>query len=702
MWTSEGGNDKISVWENPTAPATTATATTEGAKRSQIFTIEGVGEDPWLELITDDEGEFMAIGDTGKEWMGVAHFDAKKGAFNWVREFKLLDKVVSWTGMNVCLITNPDNHDVGTVGEEKGWEWYIYGVQRKAIQLMKVRPGQCWMEEWGGEGEEEEEEEEVAVEAAPVVVPRVEEVKAEVEVAVPAAAAPAPVSAPSAAASPSVFDNWLGGLGLDTAALPVPPVPTPPPPEPVLEPESTPLPPPPATETSEAAAATTGSLLSPTALLAKIGAPMPTFDSDRIPAAPEPAAAKKPPAKASPPKIAAAQPEDGVAKAVSGGNAKVVAGPPGLQGNGRTSPILIKNNNARAQAQAQAQAPAPAKESSSTTVTTVTSAVSTAKLDGSVVKDIVEQVTKALQTSLKSEMQKVGKAVTRSVKEDGEKTRDKTVAGLGDHVKEGIVEVMEKMIVPSVNAGMSEMFVQVNKTMSQGLAKMKVDGEKVQKQMDDVIREQGKIVKEVRKENEGLKKTIGALTNSIMKLTQAVEELKSIGIANANAAASSGSAAEGAGSKAMEEENKTEIERARVKGLMEEEKYDQAFMTALQASKLDLSLYTCSLVDVATIFHGEDGNCKVSQTVLLCLLQQIGSSLIEGGKETFGLEVEWITECSLTIEAEDPNIKSHLPQVKAQLLRHIKQAMVDAQARNMVVEKRRLQGLVGVVTAIGM
>ena len=77
MWTSEGGNERISVWENP--------CDTEDTKLSQIFTVKGVGADPWLELITDDDGEFMAIGDTGKEWMGVAHFDGKKGMFNWVR-----------------------------------------------------------------------------------------------------------------------------------------------------------------------------------------------------------------------------------------------------------------------------------------------------------------------------------------------------------------------------------------------------------------------------------------------------------------------------------------------------------------------------------------------------------------------------------------------------------------------------------------
>jgi hypothetical protein len=417
---------------------------------------------------------------------------------------------------------------------------------------------------------------------------------------------------------------------------------------------------------------------------------MPTFDSDSVTAPLKPAATKEQ-AKATTPKTAV-QPEDGIFK---GGSANI-AGPPGL-GN-RISPIILQKNNNAAEAAptkttVAAVAPAAAKKASPPATPPA------AKLDGSVVKDIVEQVTKALQASLKSEMQKVGKAVTRSVKEDGEKTRDKTVAGLSDHVKEGIVEVMEKMIVPSVHAGISEMTAQVNKTMIQGLAKMKVDGGKVQKQMDDVIREQGKIVKEVRKENEGLKKTIGVLTNSIMELTESVIELKKISVANANAA--SASAPEEAG-KAKEEENKTEIEKAKVRGLIEQGKYDEAFMMALQASKLDLSLYTCSLVDVATIFHGEDGNCKVSQTVLLCLLQQIGSGFVEDGKETFDLEVEWITECSLTIDAEDPNIKNHLPQVKAQLLRHIKQAMAGVQKRNMVVEKRRLQGLVGVVTSIGM
>ena len=685
LWTSESGGSKVCVWDNPCG------ADSNVSKPRQVVEIEGGGEEPWYEIVTDDEGELMAFGDAGREWMGVAHFDKDKGLFNWMREFKVLDPIVSWTGMNVCLIANPDNHDVGTVGEEKGYEWYIYTVQRKAIQLMKVRPGQCWMDRWGGE------EETVAAPTSPSVdLPNDKPVEVKAPAMIDVAGLGAEPSGNSdGAALADPFSNWLGAI-VNTPAPPPAALPTSTT-GPSMEPESAPPPPPPEEPVEDEGSNNSGNLLSPAALLAKIGAPRPTFESETNPVA--------------------TQSVPVVASTVGGGKGKLqttttapeditttTGGPPGFTG----SVGIVQNSNPPQQQQQQQkrQQGNNGKKNGEETGSSKAEGTRGAVIGGDDVKDIVDLMTKAFRESLKGEMQKVGKAVTRSVKEDGEKTRDRTVRELKEPVKESVVEVMEKLVVPSIEAGMKEMFGQINRTMSQGLERMKIDGDKVQKQLDEVIREQGRVVKEVRKENEGLKKTVGTLTNSIMKLTGVIEEMR---MGQEGEGGGAGDAKGGGGGedlklkkKKMEEAAELEKLKATVKGSMDGGKYESAFMAALQASNVALSLYCCSIADIATIFHGDDGTCKVSQTVLLCLLQQVGSALVIPGKEEFGLEISWLNECSLTIDAEDESIKGHLGAVKAQLLRHVKAAMAEVQKKNKVVEKRKLQGLIGIVTAIGM
>ena len=127
--------------------------------------------------------------------------------------------------------------------------------------------------------------------------------------------------------------------------------------------------------------------------------------------------------------------------------------------------------------------------------------------------------------------------------------------------------------------------------------------------------------------------------------------------------------------------------------------YEKAFMTALGASKVELTLFCCGIAKVGDIFHSANG-CAVSQTVLLCLLQQLGSS-IASGKSTYKLETEWLQEVALTIDPSNPTIKSHLPQVKAQLIRHIKVGADSIkQDPTLIAEKRKLMGLLSIVSTI--
>ncbi|GMH74660.1 hypothetical protein TL16_g06522 [Triparma laevis f. inornata] len=134
--------------------------------------------------------------------------------------------------------------------------------------------------------------------------------------------------------------------------------------------------------------------------------------------------------------------------------------------------------------------------------------------------------------------------------------------------------------------------------------------------------------------------------------------------------------------------------------LAQNKEFEKGFMTALGASKIELTVYCCSVMTIADIFHSATG-CAVSQTVLLCLLQQLGSSIANSNGASFKLEIDWLQETALTVDPTNATIKNHLPQVKAQLIRHIKTGVEKIQSDPALIsEKRKLMGLLSIVTTI--
>lgn len=86
---------------------------------------------------------------------------------------------------------------------------------------------------------------------------------------------------------------------------------------------------------------------------------------------------------------------------------------------------------------------------------------------------------------------------------------------------------------------------------------------------------------------------------------------------------------------------------------------------------------------------------KLSQTVLLCLLQQLGASL--GKKETgndTALELNWIEGVSLKIDCDDAAVKQHLNGVKVQVIKSLEKIAIVAEDPTRVeVIKRMVKGI---------
>ncbi|GMH74656.1 hypothetical protein TL16_g06521 [Triparma laevis f. inornata] len=228
--TCDEGNTRIRVWSSPVQSE---------SKLKQTMTFKRPASS-WFDVTLDETGEFLSVCDCKNPIMYVVHLNNNRNEshpIDYVTPFKNLNPVLSMSSINVPLEATDDHHDADAVGEEKGYEINLYAVQTKAIQIMKIRPGTCFQDDW------------VSQRAAAA---QTEQTEVETEVALP----PAPASLPVAPASltlpkggiepPSVdpFSNWLGAI-VGGAAPPETALVTPKQPEKV-QPEvtsSSPLPP---------------------------------------------------------------------------------------------------------------------------------------------------------------------------------------------------------------------------------------------------------------------------------------------------------------------------------------------------------------------------------------------------------------------------------------------------------------------------
>ena len=99
--------------------------------------------------------------------------------------------------------------------------------------------------------------------------------------------------------------------------------------------------------------------------------------------------------------------------------------------------------------------------------------------------------------------------------------------------------------------------------------------------------------------------------------------------------------------------------KAEIEGLLGERKYDEALMKALGAQDLELVTWLCGKVE-PSIMHDSE---PLSQTVLVCLLQQLGAEL----QTDTAMKVSWLKEIALNLDQNSAEIAAHAPQVVAEI-----------------------------------
>eukprot|EP01097_Dermamoeba_algensis_P000421 TRINITY_DN1146_c0_g2_i1.p1 TRINITY_DN1146_c0_g2~~TRINITY_DN1146_c0_g2_i1.p1 ORF type:complete len:206 (-),score=54.22 TRINITY_DN1146_c0_g2_i1:189-806(-) len=118
---------------------------------------------------------------------------------------------------------------------------------------------------------------------------------------------------------------------------------------------------------------------------------------------------------------------------------------------------------------------------------------------------------------------------------------------------------------------------------------------------------------------------------------------------------------------ANEIEVKSNDPKSEVSRLLVNEKYEQAFDTALSASNLDLVTWLCSQVNPGVVFSSTPP--VLSQAVLLSLMQQLGVDLT---RDT-AMKLHWLREAALALNPPDVLVQNHGPAVLSILLHNLEE-----------------------------
>ena len=135
-----------------------------------------------------------------------------------------------------------------------------------------------------------------------------------------------------------------------------------------------------------------------------------------------------------------------------------------------------------------------------------------------------------------------------------------------------------------------------------------------------------------------------------------------------------------------------QMEATRKKILTEIEagNYETAFTKALSLSTTDMAIFCCKHADLSDVLGGEKP--ALSQTILLCLMQQLGAAIALSSGSDLEVFVSWLQEIALTLDPTNESIARHVPGVLQQLVGNI-----NAKIQSDPALRRRLQMLLQVI-----
>lgn len=284
---------------------------------------------------------------------------------------------------------------------------------------------------------------------------------------------------------------------------------------------------------------------------------------------------------------------------------------------------------------------------------------------------LVPSLNKTVSQTLEQTISKTMKTnVSKTVQDTLTTNSEQLASSLTNSLQEPIVNsfhsTMKDVIVPAYENGTRQMFEQISAAVEAGLATKAKEQDETMKMMD------------------GMVKRMDAMGKTIEVLIKAVAQLQTGPTPPVNSPTKS--------PEQVAAEKMDQLKRAIVK-LFRAGDFEKGFTQALSVSNSAMALFACQQSDLSMVLEGDVP--KLSQPIMLCLMQQLGADL--STNEELAVKLAWLQSMALVLNPQDPSIAKHIQGVVQQLVVNLQTKMAESDP----ALRRHLQMLLQVIRGIG-
>jgi len=135
--------------------------------------------------------------------------------------------------------------------------------------------------------------------------------------------------------------------------------------------------------------------------------------------------------------------------------------------------------------------------------------------------------------------------------------------------------------------------------------------------------------------------------------------------------------------------------------LLSQSNYEAAFTKALEASSAEMALFCCQKADLSSLLDSRE--VVLSQPILLCLGQQLGSTLPLLNKADVWTATTWLQDILLNLNPDDAGIGRHVGEIMRTVAQNVQNKLetMSGDGGDDKKLKRKLQMLLQVVRGVG-
>ena len=245
------------------------------------------------------------------------------------------------------------------------------------------------------------------------------------------------------------------------------------------------------------------------------------------------------------------------------------------------------------------------------------------KLLDAVKKTVSSEVEKAIGGK------KVKSTLEKAANDSATVAAKEAVSSMQTPMVTALHQTMREILIPAYEAATTQMFRQITKSVDQGLAKIAVS----QSSQPSI---------------ESMSKQMTKMAEAIQTLSNEIAQLKREGV---NPGSNNGTHHVAKPAQSKEADIRQEI-----LALCQSRRYEEAFAKSVSAANGDIVVFTCKNADITAV--GFDGEVTLSQTILICLMQQLGAVLVSATDPAdFKIIVMWLQEIAVTIDPTNESIQ---------------------------------------------